>query len=96
MRQINHNFLNSRLFIGSILGNGFEATLRSKPTVLSVFKGSFLVFFNFFSDKVELIFWESEVTHQKLVESKFGHRKLLRKWLSSFLELKNKYYGRLK
>ena len=72
--------------------DGFEATLRSKANVvnlvkcfwsnleLKVWKGHFSVFCKFLSDEVETIFWESEAKRSKLFKSKFGYRKLLRKW----------------
>ena len=39
--------LNSKLVIRIVLKNGFEATLRSKANVLSIWKGKFSVFCNF-------------------------------------------------
>ena len=81
---------NKNLVIGSVLEKGFEATLRSKTNVLSVWKGHFSVFCNFLSEEAEIIFWESEVKRSKLFKSKFGDRKLLKKWFSSYIELKNK------
>ena len=87
VRQKNQNFLNSKLFIGSILESGFEATLRSKPNVVSLWKCHFSVFCQFLSDKVESLFWESETKRSKLFKSKVGSRKHFRKWFWSYLEL---------
>ena len=70
--------------------------MKSKTNVLSIWKGKFSDFLKFFSVKVETIFWEIEAKHQKLFKSKFGHRKLFRKWFWSYIELKNQYCGRLK
>ena len=41
-------------------------------------------------------FWLAKLKHQKLFKSKFGHRKLLRKWFWSYLELKSECSERLK
>ena len=85
VKQSVQNYLNQNLVIRSFLENGFDATLSSKTNVLRVWKGHFSVLWKFFSDEVITIFWESEGKHQKLVESKFGQRKLLRKWFWSYL-----------
>ena len=95
-RQSIQNYLNQNLVIGSFLENDFEATLSSKTNVVSVWKGHFSVFCKFLSDEVETIFWESVAKHSKLFKSKFGDRKLLRKWFWSYLELKNECCERLK
>ena len=89
MRQGVQNYLNSKSVIGCILENGCEAILSSKPIVLSVWKGHFSVSCEFLSDEVETIFRETETRNQKLLKSKFGHRKLIRKLFCSSLELKN-------
>ena len=96
VRKSVQDCLNQNLAIGRFLENGFEATLSSKTNVLSVWKVHFSVFSKFLSDEVETIFWESEAKHSKLFKSKFGHRKLLRKWFWSYLELKNECCERLK
>ena len=95
-RQSFQDQLNSKLVIGSFLEYTFEAILRSKTNVPSIFKGKFSVFLHFFSDEVGTIFWESKAKHRKLFKSKFGHRKLLRKWFWSYLKLKNECSGHLK
>ena len=95
-RQSVRNYLNQNLVIGRFLENGFEAILRSKTNVLTVWKRHFSVFWKFLSDEVKTILWESEGKRSKLFKSKFGHRKLLRKWFRSYLELKNKCSERLK
>ena len=79
------NYLNHNLVIESFLENGLEATLSSKTNVLSIWKRCFLGFYNFLSDEVETVFWESEANRLKLFRSKFDHRKLLRKWFWSYL-----------
>ena len=89
VKQSIQNYLNQNLVIESFLENGFEATLSSKTNVVSVSKGRFSIFLKLLSDKVETILWKSEPEHSKLFKSKFSHTKLLRKWLLSYLELKN-------
>ena len=84
-------YRNQNLVIRTILENGFGAALSSKMNVLSVWKKHFLVFCKFLSDEVETIFRESEAKLSKLFKSKFGHRKFVRKWFWSYLELKNEY-----
>ena len=96
IRQSIQNYLNQNLVIGSFLENGSEATLSSKTNVLSVWKGHFSDFFKFSSEEVETISKESEKRHQKLFESKFGYRKLIRKLFWSYLELKNECSARFK
>ena len=86
VRQRVQNFLNQNLVIKSFLGNGFEAIFTSKTNVLNVWKVHFSVFWKFL---IESFFWESRGKRSKLFKSKFGHRKLLRKWFSSYLQLKN-------
>ena len=91
VRQINKNFLNSKLFIGSILENGFEATLWSKLDVLNL-----LPFFGvckFLSQKVENIISESEAKHSKFFKSIFGPKNCFIKWFWSFLELNKECSG---
>ena len=77
------------MVIRSFLQNCFQATLGSKTNVLSVWKGIFMFFWKFLSEEAETIFWESEAKVSKLFKSKFGHRKILRKWFSCYLEFKN-------
>ena len=89
-------YLNQSLFIRTFFENGFGATLRSKTNVLSVWKNHISVFGKFLSDEVETIFTESDAKLSKLLELKFGHTKLLRKWFWSYLELKNECPERLK
>ena len=89
VRQSVKDYLNQNMVIGSFLENGFEATFSSKANILSVWKEQFSVFCWFLSHEIETILWESETKHSKLFKSKFGHRKLLRKWFWSYLELKN-------
>ena len=89
-------YRNQNSVIRTFLENGFGSTLSSKTNVLSVWKKHFLVFCKFLSDEVETIFRESEAKLWKLFKSKFGHRKFVRKWFRSYLELKNECPERLK
>ena len=96
VRQSVQTYLNQNLLIGSFLENGFGATLSSKTNILGVWKGHFSVFCKFLSYEVETIFRESEAKRLRLFKSKFGHKKLIRKWFRSYLELKNECCERLK
>ena len=89
VRQNIQSHLNQSLVIGRFLQNGFEAMLSSKTSVVIVWKGHFLVFWRFLRDEVETIFWEIKRKRSKLFQWKFGHKKLLRKCLWSYLQLKN-------
>ena len=89
VRQNVQDCLNPNLGIGSLLENGFERILASKTSFVGVWKGHFLVFWRFLSDEVETIFWKTKRKRSKLFQSKFGHKKLLRKCLWSYLQLKN-------
>ena len=98
-RQRLQNCLNSRLVIKTFLENGSEATLRSKTNVLSIWKWQFSGFFFFFewmNEEVETIIWENEAKHQKVFKLKFSHSKLVKKWVKSFFELKNKHCSGVK
>ena len=48
------------------------------------------------SDEVETIFSKSKAKRLKLFKEKLDHRKLLRKWFSYYVELKNECSERLK
>ena len=96
VRQSVQNYSNQNMVIGSFLVNGFEATLSWKANVVSVWKEHFSVFCKYLGDEVETILWESEAKRQRLFKSKYGHRKLLRKWFWSYLQLKSEYSERLK
>ena len=76
----------------SILEIGFEATLKSKTNVLSVWKWIFYFFCTFFSEQVENVCGESKAKHIKLCKSEVGHRKHFRKWFWNYLEVKSKMY----
>ena len=89
VKQSIQSHLNQSLVIGMFVENGFEAMLSSKTSVVIVWKGHFLVFWRFLSDEVETIFWEIKRKRSKLFQWKFGHKKLLRKCLWSYLQLKN-------
>ena len=96
VRQSVQNYLNQNSVVGNFLENGFEATLSSKANVLSVWKNHIPNFGKFLCDEVETIFKESDAKLSKLFKSKFGHRKLLRKWFWSYLYLKKERPERLK
>ena len=96
MRQNVQKCLNRNLIRGSFLENMLKATLTSKANVLSVWKGHFLFFYKFLSDEVETVFSEKEAKHLIIFKSKFGHRKLLRKWFWSYRDLKNECSEHLK
>ena len=89
VRQSIQSNLNQHLVIGSFLELDFGATLGSKRSVASVWKEDFSVFWKFLSEKVETVFMESQGKHSRPFKSKFGYRKLLRKWFWFSLELKN-------
>ena len=91
VKQILQSYLNQNLVIERLLENSFEATLKSKTNVVSIWKGRFWIFCKFWSDEVETILRKSEPKRSKLFKSKFGHRKLLRKWVWSYLELKSEF-----
>ena len=96
VKQSVRNYLNQNLVIERFLENGFEASLSSKTNVVSVSKRRFSIFCKFFTGEVETILWKSEPKHSKLFKSKFGHRKLLREWVLSYLEVKNQCCEHLK
>ena len=90
-KQSVQSYLNQGLVIERFLENGFQTIFRSKMNVVSVWKCRFSFFCKFLSDEVETISWKSEPKRSKLFKSKFGHRKLLRKWVWSYLELKSEF-----
>ena len=90
------NYWNQSLIIGRLLENGFEATLRSKRNVVSIWKGQFSVFSKVFSDKIQSIFCVSELKRSKPFKSKCGQRKLHRNRFWSYFELKNECSKHLK
>ena len=96
LRQNAQIYLIQTLGTITFLENGFGTTLSSKTNVVSVWKEHFLVFCKFLSYEVETIFGESEAKRLRLFKSKFGHKKLIRKWFRSYLELKNECCERLK
>ena len=96
VKQSVRNYLNQNLVIERFLENGFEASLSSKTNVVSVSKRRFPIFCKLFTGEVETILWKGKPKHSKLFISKFGHRKLLRKWVLSYLELENQCCEHLK
>ena len=96
VRQSVQIYLNQNLVIGSFLENGFEATLRSKMNVLSVWKKHFSVFCEFLNDEVETAFQKSEAECSNLFKSNFGNENFLRKWFWSNLKLKSECCEHLK
>ena len=91
VRQRVQNYLNQNLIIESFLENGFEAPLRSKTNVMSIWKGYISFFRKFLSGEVETIFRENKAKGSKLFKSKFRHRNLLTKLPWSFLEFHKQY-----
>ena len=96
VRKSVENYLNQNLVIRSFLGNGFEATLKAKMNNLSIWKGHFSVFCKLLSDEVERVSSENEAKHSKQLKSRCSHKKLVRNWFWSYLELKNGCSERLK
>ena len=96
LSQSVQNCLNQNSVVGSLLENGFEANLRSKANVLSVWKNHISVFCKFLSDEGESAFWEKEAKRSTLFTSKFSHRKLLSRWFWSYIKLENECFERLK
>ena len=96
VRQSVQSYLNQHLVIGRFLENNFGATLRSKTSVVSVWKAHCSVFWRFLSDKFGTILWESEGKRSRLFKSDFRYRKLVRKWFWSYLEFKSGCSERLK
>ena len=89
VRQRVQSYLNQNVIIGIFLENGFQATLRWKTNVVKVWKGHFSFFCKFLRYEAETVFWESEGKPSNVFKSNFGHKQLLRKWFSSYLEMKN-------
>ena len=56
----------------------------------------FFFFFEWMNEEVETIIWENEAKHQKVFKLKFSHSKLVKKWVRSFFELKNKHCSGVK
>ena len=85
VRESVKKYLNENLVEWSIIENVVH-NLTSKVNVANVWKEHFSVFCWFLSDEFETLFWKSEGKHSKLFQSKFSHKKLLRKWFRSYLE----------
>ena len=96
VRQSVQNYLNQNSVVGSLLENGFEATLSSKANVLSVWKNHISAFCKVLSDEVKTPFWKKEAKRSTLFKSKFNHKKILRKWFWSYQKLENEYFEGLK
>ena len=62
--------------------------------VLSVSK-TFFSFCEFFSDEVEIIFWERKTEPSRSFEFKVGDTKIFKKWFSKYFELKDECSERL-
>ena len=90
VRESVKKYLNENLVEGSIIENVFH-TLTSKVNVVNVWKEHSSVFCWFLNDEFETLFWKSQGKHSKLFQSKFSHKKLLRKWFWSYRELKKEY-----
>ena len=70
VRQSVHNYLNSRLVIGGILGNGFEVL---KNEYSEPFDMTFFFFLQFLNKKVETIFWENEANRSNIFKWRFKY-----------------------
>ena len=90
LRQNFQNCLIQDLFIWSFLKNDFEGTFSSKRNPVCAWKLHFSDSYKFMRQKSETICWESETKRLKLLQWKLGHRKLHRKSLWSYVDLKNK------
>ena len=90
-RKSIQNWLNWELVIGSILENVFEAALRSRMNVLSLWNWYFQFLANFWVTNLKPFFCESEAKRLKLCKFKLNHRKGFIKCLLSYLELKKEY-----
>ena len=73
----------------------FWSDLEIKNECSEYLKKSFS-FLQFSSDEIDTTFWESEARHQKVFKSKFGHKKLLRKWFWRYLEFRKECFEHLK
>ena len=82
-------YLVQNLVIGSFLEICFDAILSSKTNVLTVWQEDFSVLSKSLNNKDESTFWESVAKCSQLSKSKFGYRKLLRKLVWNYLDLKN-------
>ena len=71
----------SKFGAGKLLGKYFWTDVEPKKPMFWAFeKVTFQVFFKFLSEEVGNIFWKSQRKRPKLFKSKFGHKKLLKKW----------------
>ena len=96
VRQSLQNLLSQNLVIGNLLEKCFEGILSSETNVLRVWKEHSSVSCRFLSHEVINAFCESEGNGSKLIKSKFGYPRLLRKLFWRYLKLKNKCSERLK
>ena len=94
VRQSVQSYLNKNVVIGIFLENAFWATLSWKTNVLKVWKGHFSFSCKVLRDEAETVFWESEAKPSKVFKSKVFHNQILRKWFSSYLELKKRMFWR--
>ena len=60
VRQSVRIYFNQNSGIKTFSENGFGASLRSKPNIMSFLKEHFSDFCEFLSNEGEIIFWESE------------------------------------
>ena len=87
------NLFKSNFGHGKLLRKWFWRYIKLKNQCSGRLKRAFSVFCRFFIDEVKTSFWESEAKRSKLLKSKFGHRKLLRKWFWSNLSCKTNVFS---
>ena len=89
--------LNSKFDHKELLWKWCWSYLELKNEFSERLKAAFFCFFpKLFSNEVKAVFLKSEAKCSKLFKSKIDHTKLLRKWLSNYLEIKNECFGHLK
>ena len=72
-----------------LLQKWFWSYLKLKHESSERLRRAFFSCLQTFEWRSRTAFWESEVKRSKLFKSKFGHRKLLKKWFWSYLKLKH-------
>ena len=69
---------------------GFEATLKSKTNVLSIWKGHFLIFCKFLNDEVKTILCKIEAKHKNCLHVNLVIGNFFKIGFEANLDLKNK------
>ena len=81
-RQNIQSYVEPKLVIASTLENSFEATLRAKTNVLSIWKQHFSLLYKFVSCKVETVLWKSEAILCKFLMFSCLWSEIFEKWFS--------------